>query len=396
MNDALTNLLSIDAFEQKILTCKNPKLFLVDIRHFKTINMTYGDEGGNFILCQLATTLQAFAHQHAMETYRIVDDKIALLIDQPFELEKMERIIFALMETLKDLHLTYHSNDIAVSTVIGISFDHFNALEKAQKALLVAKAEQQPFVTYSEFANMLMGENEEMIESMLKNAIENKQVVLHVQAVVDRNNRPFYYEGLLRLADQQSLQSPKLFLKIAKERGFYPLLFTSILQKAQTIALENKLHLALNIDEEDLLNDDLFHYLETHVDPQHIFLEIQCAPNAPFERLAVLLNRLKQKGFTLILDNVKQTDILMHFSGTLINSVKLHGELIRHLSFDPVAELTCKAIIALCQGHGIQTIASQLNSSTALGVAQNLGCDWFQGYIVEQPHGIDALTDPEH
>lgn len=46
MQDTLTKVYSRNAFEQKLFTCKSPKLFLVDIKQFKQINVTFGDEGG--------------------------------------------------------------------------------------------------------------------------------------------------------------------------------------------------------------------------------------------------------------------------------------------------------------------------------------------------------------
>jgi EAL domain-containing protein (putative c-di-GMP-specific phosphodiesterase class I)/GGDEF domain-containing protein len=389
MKDTLTQIPSFNAFEHKIQTCKSPKLFLVDIRNFKAINMRYGDEGGNFILREFAKTLQAFAQEFEMELYRIQDDTFALLIEAPFELAKMERIIFALMEALKRLSYVYETQTIDIETFIGISFDHFNALEKAQKALQVAKAEQQPFVTYSEFANMLMEENEEAIETMMKNAITQGQIVLHFQAVVDADDQVYYREGLLRLADQQSVQSPRLFLKIAKERQFYDLLFKEIVQKACQLAEQKHQRIALNLTHDDLLNADLFDYLKTHIDPQLIFLEIQCDAKAPCEEVIPMLRALKAQGITLILDNVKCAELIAQFQEGVIDVVKLHGDLIRNCAIDPSAELICKSIIALCQSHRIKTIAAQLNSKAAREVAENLGCDLFQGYIVEQPHGME-------
>ena len=209
--------------------------------------------GGNFILCQFAQTLKIFAQDNEMELYRIQDDIFALLLDTPFELAKMERLIFLLCDVLKDLSYTYQGQSILIDAYIGISFDHFEPLAKANKALLVAKAENQPFVTYSEFANMLMSENEEAIENIMKSAIVNEHIVLHVQAVVDRSNQPVYFEGLLRLAYHDTVQSPKLFLKIAKERQCYEQLFQGIVRKALTLATTHQKCLALNISSEDLL-----------------------------------------------------------------------------------------------------------------------------------------------
>lgn len=389
MKDTLTHIHSRNAFEQKLFTCKSPKLFLVDIKQFKQINVAFGDEGGDFVLCSFAKTLETFAHENEMELYRIQDDKFALLLDTPFELAKMERFIFALCDVLKKLSYTYHDQIIPIETYIGISFDHFEPLAKASQALLVAKAEDQPFVTYSEFANMLMGENEEAIESMMKSAIENEQIVLHVQAVVDADNKPAYFEGLLRLAYHETVQSPRLFLKIAKERQFYDQLFQGIVLKALELATSKQQHLALNISSDDLLNADYLAFLKKHLDPKWMILEIQYENHTPLAAFTKALTELKALGITLALDNIRNTELLTSLPTHVITYVKVHGDLIRNFKIDMVAELTCKAIVALAQRQNIQTIATQLNSKAALEVAHDLGFDFFQGYIIEQPHTLE-------
>lgn len=389
MIDALTQVSSHNAFEDKLLTCKSPKLFLVDIKQFKTINLEYGDEGGNFVLCAFSMTLQSFARANEMELFRIQDDKFALLMDTPFELSKMERIIFALCDAIERLSYAYHNRDINVEVHIGISFDHFEPLEKAQKALLVAKAENQPFVTYSEFANMLMGENEEAIEAMMKSAIESGQVVLHFQSIVDQKEQPFYYEALLRLAYHQTLQSPKLFLKIAKERHFYDTLFESIVSKVAEVSSQTGLRLALNLTSEDLLNPKHVAFLKGCFAGKNIVLEIYCEKSTSPEMLKGAIKELKNEGILIALDNVKTLELLTAFDEGIIDIVKVHGDLIRNLALDETAQHTCEAMVALAQKRKMHIVATQLNSKTVVETARNLSFDLFQGYIFEQPHTLN-------
>ncbi|MCR1811894.1 EAL domain-containing protein [Sulfurospirillum sp. hDNRA2] len=388
MKDRLTDVASLDAFVEAVTTCKHPKLFLVDIKRFKAITIAHGDEGGDFILRRFAQTLQTFALSHEMTLYRFVDDTFLLLQNAPFELSKMENLIFALLDTLKNLAYDYNDQTIRVETVIGISFDHFNALEKAQKALRVAKTEDQPFVTYSEFANTLLSESEEAVEAMMKQAIERENITLHCQAVVDLSEQACYYEGLLRLCDRQTLQSPKLFLKIAHERGLYDALFRSIVHKACQLTQAAHHRIALNLPYEDLLDAERLAFLRHRVDPKNVWLEVECEGKTPCESLLKSLSTLKQEGFTLILDNVKSAEYLAYFPQGCVDYVKLHGRLIRDFAIDPNAQTTCNAMIDLARKQGIQTIASQLNSRAAREIARNLGCDLFQGFIVEQPHDI--------
>ena len=388
MIDPLTKVHSLNAFEEKLLAYKSPKLFLVDIKQFKTINLEHGDEGGNFVLCAFSMTLSRFAKANEMELFRIKDDKFALLMDTPFELTKMERIIFALCDTVQQMRYAYQNQNINVDVHIGISFDHFEPLEKAQKALLVAKAEAQPFVTYSEFANILMSENEEAMKVMIENAIENEQIVLHFQSIVDRDEQPLYYEALLRLAYHQTLQSPKLFFKIAKERNLYDPLFESIANTVDDLSVQKSLTLALNLSSEDLINQSRVDFLKCALAEKNIVLEIQYEKNTPLELLCIALNELKNEGLIIALDNVDNANLITSFPDGLIDIVKVRGDMIRNLSLDKSILLKCKTIVQLCKHKKIQTVATQLNSQSTLEVARSLDFDLYQGYIFEQPHTL--------
>lgn len=61
-------------------------------------------------------------------------------------------------------------------------------------ALLVAKAQNQPFATYSEFANTLMEASEEEAIQTITRAIETGKIVLLFQAIVNHKKTPCYYE----------------------------------------------------------------------------------------------------------------------------------------------------------------------------------------------------------
>ena len=218
MIDSLNAVASSHALEVRLSQCKQPKLFLVDIRHFKQINLDHGDEGGDFVLTHMARALSTFANDHQKELFRVKDDQFLLLIDIPFELSKMEKIIMDLCDTFEKQTLSYQDKMLCIQTHIGISFDHFYGLEKAYKALFVAKAQHQPFATYSEFANTLMEASEEEAAQTITQAIETGKIVVLFQAIVEQTKTPCYYEALLRLECDQELQSPKLFLDIAREK----------------------------------------------------------------------------------------------------------------------------------------------------------------------------------
>lgn len=388
MIDTLTKLESFTAFNEKLPTCKHPKVFIIDIKNFKRINLIHGDEGGDFILNVFAGTLLGFAKEYEIELFRFKNDQFIFLLDVPFDLNKMEKIIFALSDMLKHQRYAYRDQSIAFEVHIGICFDLTHPLEKAQKALFVAKAENQLFVTYSEFANTLMGENEEKIEAMVKEAIEKEQIVLHFQAVVDRDTKIVYHESFIRLNSSEELQSPKLFLKIARKKNFYDLILDKITEKIIATAQKNNLLLAINLSSFDLLDEKRVAFLCERFAGHKIIFEIQCDDKTHLPIIAKIARQFKQMGGLIALDNVDSIDTIKAFGENEIDFVKVHGDIVRNLAIDPSALLTCKAILKMSKELGAQSIATYINAKTALTIVQNLPFDLFQGYIFEQPHTL--------
>ncbi|MDD2384154.1 MAG: EAL domain-containing protein [Sulfurospirillaceae bacterium] len=386
MKDALTTLKSSTALDEYLLTCKHPKLFLIDIRNFKQINLTHSDEGGNFILCSFAKALLSFAQLHEMELFRFKNDQFILLLDQTFELSTMEKIIFVLLDVLKEQSYTYHDVLISPSFRIGISFDHIKPIQKAQKALLVAKAEEQLFVTYSEFANTLMEESEEKIAQLVDQAIAEKQIQFDFQPIVDKNLHVIYYESLLRLECYSGLQSPKLFLKIAREKKFFDTLLSVSANTIKHFLTLKKEPLALNLSSCDLGDSDRMAFLIHTFAQQNIIIEIQCEET---EHLSVILDAIQQfkhVGIATALDNVEDASILACFPAQSLSYIKVHGDIIRNLEIDEHAKTKALALLDAAKKLGAQCIATHINSSKSTEAAQAFGFKLFQGYSFELPH----------
>ena len=389
MIDVLTRIASFKAYEQHILSCKSPKLFVVDIKAFKHINLSHGDEAGNAVLQHVGAKLHLFANANDMLLFRFKNDQFILLADMPFELSRMEKLIFSLCDVLKKQTFFYEEHPIEIEAHMGISFDHFNPLEKALKSLWVAKTEDQPFVSYSEFASSLANESEEKVEQLLKDAIANERVLLFFQGVFDSTQTLYYYESLIRMECHHGLQSPKLFLKIARERHVYDLLLAQIVRKILDLSRTQSVPLALNLSSFDLLDETRVAFLEDAFAHTSVILEVQCEDAAHIDSLQTIFRRFKAVGIRIALDNVNQAELVDAFDKGLLESVKVHGDIIRNLLLDEEAKRTCHAILASSREKGAKSVATHLNAKSAFTAMQTVPFDLFQGYIFEQPHPLD-------
>lgn len=389
MIDSLTQIPSHKALEEALGLSKQPKLFVIDIVQFKTINLSFGDEGGDFVLQCFSKELSEFATTHSMTLYRVKNDQFALLLEAAFDLSKMETIILALCEATQNRRYTYGDKTITLSAHIGISFDHFHSLEKAYKALLVAKTQQQPFATYSEFANTLMNESKEEIHQSIQEAIQNGKITLLFQAIVKPNQTPFYYESLVRFDSFDTMQSPMLFIKIAREKKVYPLVLQAIVEKILLLLHSNDaLRIGINLSASDLLDTECFDFLKKELKGQKIIFEIHFDDETPNQEHIEALQLLKNEGFSIVLDGVKSPSLLEAFDASAVDGVKISGDLIRNLANDVSAHERCLALLSMAQNKGFQTIATHINAKSTLEKVHALPFDLFQGYSFELPHPL--------
>ena len=378
MIDTLTNLASKDILNKKLNHSKHPILFLIDIKDFKLINLKYTDEGGDFVLRSFAESLMVFAQKNDMMVFRVIDDEFALLKDMFFDLDMVEKLLFSLLEFISSKKYSFNDTDITIGTNIGISFDLKNSLQKASLALTLAKKENQPFISYSEFATRLLEEKNDIVSKEIKMALNNGSITPYYQRVIDLEGNEIYQEALIRLSLKESLQPPKFFLEIAKKRGFY----LSIVELLSQKILSTNTAQAVNFSFEDLSDIVLFEYLLKTYKDSNVIFELQGDFQADSKQA---INKLKSVGVRICLDNLETTQILKQFDNSMVDFIKVDGNLIRLLNISEKSKSTCRDILKECQRLQCKSIASRINSNTSFEESKKLGFDYFQGFFFGKP-----------
>jgi predicted signal transduction protein with EAL and GGDEF domain len=376
--DKLTSIPSLKALKQSLQETKHPKLILIDLKDFKELNLKYSDQAGDFVLCEFSKALENFAKENEMFAFRVEEDEFGIIKDMPFDLSAMEKLVFSIADFVKKQSYIFNNNSINIDAHIGICLDQNNLLEKAKKALRVAQDEDMPFVTYSEFVNRLLEEAQEKVCVLLEKAVVVGTTTPFFQKIVNKEEKTIYHEILIRIVTNDSIESPKLFLNIAKKRGFYDQVIKTLIEKVSHI----KSLKAINISCEDLFNEKLYPlYIENFKNSNTIF-ELQNDEFLHDKRTISKIKELKENGIKICLDNISNTE---HIKKLNIDFVKVKGDLVRLLHIDPQAILTCKDIICTCKELHVQTIASHINSDATFEEVKKLGFDYFQGYFLGEP-----------
>jgi len=376
--DSLTNIPSYKVLEETIKKTKHPKLFLIDLKNFGQLNLTYSDEAGDYILKEFASSLKEFAQDNEMSAFRVKEDEFALIKDMPFDLTSMEKLIFLLEGFLKDKNYYFNEQKITVNAHIGICLDQNNLFEKAQKALKIAQREDQPFMTYSDFVNMLLEEDEERICTLLRESIEDGTITPYFQRIIDLEDNVIYQEVLIRIVSKNGTISPKIFLNIAKQKGFYLEMVKLIIEKISNI---NDVK-ALNISCSELFDEELFSLYKSNFENNNTIFELQNEKCLNDITVPKKIKDLKSKNIQICLDNVDNTTYVKNLD---VDFVKVKGNLIRLLKVDDKAVSTCKEIISTCKEKNIKIIATHINSNSSFEEAKKLGFDYYQGFFFGEP-----------
>ena len=378
MIDTLTNIPSLEALNGTLKEFNHPKLILIDLKEFKELNLKYSDEAGDFVLCSFAKELKSFANINEMKAFRVEEDEFALLKDMPFDLTALEKLIFLVADFIKSQSYTYNNNVINIDAHIGLCLDQNNLLSKAKKALKVAQNEDMPFVTYSEFVNRLLEENNEKVCGLLQKSVVMGTITPFFQSIVNKKQEYIYNEILIRIVTNDTTESPKLFLEIAKKRGFY----TQTIEKLIEKVIDIKELKAINISCEDLYDEKLFKlYIENFKNSETIF-ELQNDIFLKDDKIVSKIKELKENNIKICLDNIDSIEDIQRLN---TDFVKVKGNIIRLLHIDPNAIATCKEIISTCKKLNIKTIASHINSHETFNETKKLEFDYFQGFFLDEP-----------
>lgn len=378
---------------------------VVDLDGFKPINDLFGRVAGDNILMQVALRLRNAVDEGATVA-RIGGDVFAILYPWIFT-EKAARdhgeMLLEVISAPYDLGdrtarlgasiggaLYYNGNDDADAL-----------LEKAETALRHAKNTGRATATIYSGAMEEAARRAMLIEQALRRAVSAGEVEPHFQPIVDLRTRAVTgFECLARWTDRDiGPVAPSDFIPIAEERGIIGALSQLLLRKAAHAARSwpDHLFLSFNLSPSQLVDPgtgltilSILH--QTGFDPRRLDVEITetgVMTNPAAARM--VMADLRRAGIRVALDDFGTGQSSLgrlrefHFDKLKIDRAFISGILNDHPSKHIV-----KAILAMCDGLGMDAIAEGIEEAAQAEMLFDLGCAGGQGYFFGRP--ADANT----
>jgi diguanylate cyclase (GGDEF)-like protein/PAS domain S-box-containing protein len=405
------------ALEKSARTGSEGALLFIDLDNFKTINDTLGHDMGDLLLQQVALRLVGCVRKSdtvarlggdefvvmlenvgaapavAAERVRAVGEKILAALNRPFRFDDYE----------------YHSTP---SIGIAVFQDHEHnvgeLLKRADLAMYQAKAAGRNTLRFFDPAMQAAASARAALEADLRQALREKQFLLHFQPQVQGAGRVTGVEALVRWRHpRRGMVSPAEFIPLAEETGLILCLGQWVLETAcaQLTAWGKRadrahLTMAVNVSARQFRHPDFMDQVlavleRTGADPHKLKLELtESVLVDNVDETIARMSALKAKGVGFSLDDFGTGySSLSYLKRLPLDALKIDRSFVSDVLSDPNDGAIARTIIALAQSLGLAVVAEGVETEAQRDFLARHGCDAYQGYLFSRPLPIELLEE---
>ena len=390
-------------------------LLFIDLDNFKTLNDTLGHDMGDLLLKQVAQRLHNCVR--AEDTVaRVGGDEFLVMLTSlgTNAREAASQVEVVGRKILTALNQTYQLNDVVFSSTPSIGATLFmghnasvdDLLKQADLAMYKSKEAGRNTLHFfnSEMESVVM--ERAVLEKDLREAIQEKQFLLHYQAQVVDEGRTTGAEALVRWQHpQRGMVAPADFIPLAEETGLIlPLgrwvLHTACTQLAVWSARPEMAHLtvAVNVSvhqfrQADFVDQVLMVIKDTGANPHRLKLELtESVLVSNVEDIIEKMYALKAKGVGFSLDDFGTGYSSLSYLRRLpLDQLKIDQSFVRDVLSDPNDATIAKTIVALAQSLGLGVIAEGVETAAQRDFLATVGCHAYQGYFFSRPLPLEGF-----
>ena len=378
---------------------------ILDLDGFKPINDLFGHKAGDDILIQVAMRLRAAMDGQSAVT-RVGADEFAFLFPMVFSEEAASEKAKMLIEILSAPY-DVGERTARLSASVGCSLFYSGdetteiLVNKAETALYQAKRTGRGRVVVYTHEMEEAAKRVTRIEQALRRAVSAGEVEPHFQPIVDLGNRKVIgFETLARWTDRDlGMVPPSVFIPIAEERGIIGPLSQLVLRKATEAARNwpQELFLSFNLSPSQLVDQNTgLHILaildRTGFDPRRLEIEItETGLMTDPVSAEKIVDDLRRVGIRVSLDDfgTGQSSLgrLREFH---FDKLKIDRAFVASILDDRPSEHIIRAILAMCEGLGMDVVAEGIEDEAQAERLIQFGCAGGQGYLFGKPVDADA------
>ena len=421
--DPLTELpnrrLLADRLQQALVSCgrseRQGALLFIDLDNFKLLNDTLGHVVGDLLLQQVAQRL-TFCVREGDTVARLGGDEFVVMLE-----ELSEHAIEAAAQTesigtkiLRNLRKPYHltTHEIRISCSIGITLfaGHQQSTEDLMKqadiAMYQAKKAGRDTMRFFDQEMQDSINARAVLESELREALENEKFQLYFQIQVDGSLHPIGAEALIRWSHRKlGVVPPAQFIPLAEETGLILPIGLWVLETAcaqlrvwQQSVLTSKLILSVNVSAKQFHQaafvTEVRDVVQRHaINPNLLKLELtESMLLENIEDTIATMNALKEIGVGLSLDDFGTGySSLQYLKRLPLDQLKIDQSFVRDIATDISDRAIVHTIIAMAQNLNLDIIAEGVETEQQRQFLLGSGCTYHQGYLFGKPVPIEQF-----
>lgn len=392
------------AMAERLAASSDGQLLLIDAMDFARINASLGRDAGDLLLFSVAQRIRRCLDSGQL-LFRLQSDKFAIISPpgNPVAVrESSEKLLAAIARPFK-----LGKSQITLDFAIGIvALDHAHdrqlsrLIDAAELALSEAKNSPPPRCVFFSESMRTERSREFALESELRNAIEKRNLSIHVQPQFESiSGESRRGEVLVRWEHpERGFISPALFIPVAEKAGLIEQVSEVVMEKTLDLLASmrdsgrSNMTLSINAAGHQLDSGKLIDTLVSASQQMSIpltMLEIEITESMALrnpDNAIHFLGRLRELGATVALDDFGTGySSLQYLLELPIDVLKIDRSFVRDMEADPKKHRFIRTIIELASDLGMLTVAEGVETSSQMKMLQELGCDYLQGFLLSRP-----------
>lgn len=378
-------------------------LVYLDMGGFKQINDRFGHSAGDAVLAEIARRLEALARESDLVA-RFGGDEFVILLsrvdDEQGALEATRRFEAAFQAPV----LLADGREVPVEAEFGIALfpDHGDEtddlLAAADRAMYSRKEARWLDLPIANVPDRVALARLPTIERRIQEALSGNQFELFVQPVMRAGDESVAgAEILLRWRHPENgILSAGEFLSSVRDIGLLPAVdvwvLSRLLEAARLPRLsESGIWLAANLSDRTLTDEGALDSLisaigDLALPAGGLRIELRESPALVDPLLVAGIERLREKGVTIVLDNYG----IGHSSVAQLREIpadamKVDGFFVRQLDVDPSADRLLRATIEIGLAADLQVGVEGIERSSQAARLRGDGCEFLQGFYFGRP-----------
>ena len=418
-HDALTGLpnraLLLDRLQHAIASAYKTEnhiaVLLIDLDHFKKANDRLGHTGGDLLLKEIGTRLQACCRREDTVA-RLGGDEFVILMEDLAQPEAAAEVANNVLHAL-DAPFQIEDQEIFISGSIGASVfpkDGVRAetlLKNADTAMYRAKKiGRNDFHFFSRKMNDVIQERLDM-EKKLRSAVNNNDLQLYYQPQIRlADGMIIGVEALLRWKNSEGdFISPKDFIPVAEECGLIHIIGEWVLQTAceQAKTWQKSglppIRMAVNLSAMQFINCDILNIVTGTIDNTMLpapYLELEITEGLiiqDIERCCDILGKFRELGGKVSIDDFGTGySSLAYLKELPIDQLKIDAYFVRDITTSKENAALTQAIITMGHGMGLEVVAEGVETESQLSLLKEQQCDIVQGFLFARPLPAEELN----